>query len=135
MSPCSFELEHRSSFRVPSFFSFHHKDEVLKGLNLGLGGFGVAYPIADDGTFHFYRGQLLKNCYIQVEGETIYFSKVNVCWLDLSDDGLVYGIKISSIIAPEKEKYQEVYEKVLTHYRENGVLSLSEREALNNFSS
>ncbi|BBN60590.1 hypothetical protein HVMH_2184 [Hydrogenovibrio marinus] len=116
-------------------FSFHHKEEVLKGLNLGIGGFALAYPIADDGTFHFYRGQTLKNCYIQVEGETIYFSKVNVCWLDISDDGLVYGIKISSIIAPEKEKYEATYEKVLAHYRENGVLSISEREALKNFSS
>lgn len=134
MDPCSVEVERWSSFRVPSLYSFHHKDEVLKGLNIGLGGFGVAYPILEDGTFYFHRGQTLKNCHIQIEGETIYFSKVNVCGLDISDDGLVYGMKITSIIDPEKEKYEAMYAKVLEHYRENGVLSISEREALKSFS-
>lgn len=122
-----------SSYRVPCPFSFHHKDEVLEGRNLGLGGFGVAYPVSGDGTFHFHRGQLLKNCYIQIEGETIYFSKVNVCWLETTDDGLIYGIKIASIVEPEKEKYKEVYEQVMNHYRNNGVLTVAEREALDNF--
>lgn len=133
MDTCSEHHENRTSYRVPCLFSFHHKDEVLEGRNLGLTGFGVAYPVANDGTFHFHRGQLLKNCYIQIEGQTIYFSKVNVCWLDTGEGGLVYGFKITSIIEPEKEKYKAVYELVLSHYRNNGVLTVAERETLDNF--
>ncbi|WP_024852042.1 hypothetical protein [Hydrogenovibrio kuenenii] len=133
MDICSENYENRTSYKVPCLFSFHHKDEVLEGRNLGLDGFGVAYPASNDGTFHFHREQLLKNCYIQIEGETIYFSKVNVCWLETGQEGLTYSFKIASIIEPEKEKYKEVYEKVLAHYRDNGVLTVTEKEALDRF--
>lgn len=133
MEDCTEQLDNRASFRVPCLFSFHQDGDVLKGVNIGLGGLALSFPATNDGTFHFHRGQILKNCYIQVEGETIYFSKLAVCWLDIAENGLVYGFRIISIIEPEKAKYEAAYHKVLNHYRQKSSLSVAQKQALDNF--
>lgn len=133
MEGCTSQLDNRASFRVPCLFSFHQDDEVLKGVNIGLGGFALCFPATNDGTFQFYRGQILKNCHIQVEGETIYFSKLAVSWLDLVEGGVMYGFRIISIVEPEKAKYEAIYHKVLDQYRHKSNLSISQKQALENF--
>lgn len=125
--------DRRESFRIPYPFSFHHDGDVLEGVNLSLSGFGVLYHEDKDGNFHFKKSQQLKDCYIQVEGETIYFSRLRVCWLNLTKKGLVYGFQIESIVEPELEKYELAYQKVIHQFKESENLSAGEREALESF--
>lgn len=125
--------EKRESFRVPYFFSFHQGHNVFKGINLNRSGFGIHFQESADGTFHFHRSQQLKDCYIQIEGKTIYFSRLRVNWLEITKKGLVYGFKIESIIEPELKKFLSVYEEALNAYRNSETLSLSEKQALDGF--
>lgn len=127
--------DRRESFRIPYPFSFHHNEEVLEGVNLSLSGFGVLYQEDQDGNFHFKKSQQLKDCYIQVEGETIYFSRLRVCWLNLTKKGLVYGFQIESIVPPELAKYERAYEKVIQQIKDSEALSAGEREVLEQFYS
>ncbi|MDX1796727.1 MAG: hypothetical protein R3219_08370 [Hydrogenovibrio sp.] len=132
---CETKNDARSSFRVPCLFSFHHDNLILKGHDLNRNGFGLAFPVKKDGTFQFHRSEQLRNCYIQIEGQTIYFSKVRVCWLDIDrhTGGLTYGFHIESIIEPEKIKYLAVYDQMLEKYRQSPSLSISEKNALDSF--
>lgn len=134
MGLCTFE-ERRHSVRVPHLFSFHFQNKVLKGVDLGEIGIGVFFPGNQREGFLFHREQQLKDCFIEIEGQTIYFSRLRVCWLDLTDDGLVYGLRIESILEPEEKKYRQMYLLALDQYRNSRNLTLAEKQVLDTFAS
>ena len=125
--------EKRDYFRVPYLFSFHNQGDVFKGINFSRNGFGIYFSERNEGNFHFHRSQLLRDSYMQIEGKTIYFSRLRVSRLDISKNGLIYGFRIESIIEPEMIKYLSIYERALDSYRNSETLSIAEKQALDEF--
>ncbi len=128
------EKDGRSSVRIPQAFCFHYGGKQFKGVNLSAGGFAIQIEVVSDRTFEFSRSQLIQNCHVEIEGCTIYFSKVRVCWLDVTLKGFVFGLQIESMVEPEQEKYLTLYEGAIQAYQHSGRLSLSDQKIMEELS-
>lgn len=118
---------------MPCLFSFHYDGKVFKGVNLNQYGIGVEFEELANGNFHFHRSQVLKDCYIEIEGTTIYFSRLKVCWLHATPNGLVYGFDIDSILPPQKILLDDSYLQAIERYRNSDTLTIAEQQALEKF--
>lgn len=115
--------EHRKSNRVQQNFAFHYQGRVFKGYNLSKFGIGIGQGQQECRDFCFYRTQRLKNCHIEILGETIKFSTLDVCWTENSHEGLIYGLEIKSILPKDKIKFERLFEKVSCHNETTGSLN------------
>lgn len=96
---------------VATPFSFHYGEDVLVGRCLFKEGLSVYCPNKGTKAFHYSRQQKLKDCYIQVDGVTVYICSLVVSQLQEVGSEYVYRLKIKSILPAEKEKLLHLYEK------------------------
>lgn len=113
------QSEKRLSQRLPHMFSFHYKDQVLVGRDICREGMGLFCPDPKEGAFHFRNSESLRQCYIEIHGVTIYFSKLKVMRLVKVNNDFVYGLQIESVLPQEREEYLAIYHQKLEDF-ENG---------------
>lgn len=102
--------ERSRSDRIKHAFSFHLGDQVLEGRDLSADSLSVYCPLNfKDGQFYFYKGQNIKDCFIQIEGKTFYFTCLHVTRLEKENNIIVYGIQIDFIIPQEQQRYEAFY--------------------------
>ena len=105
--------DRRHSLRVNHPFSFHYGEEVLEGRDFSERGLSVHYPFVDkEACFHFFYGQKLRDCYIQIEGQTFYFTRMRLARLEQEGDTIIYGIDIDHMLPPEQERYQHLHRQL-----------------------
>jgi len=109
----TFDQDNIYSTPVATPFSFHHGDDVLVGRCLFEEGLSVYCPNKGTKAFHYNRQQKLKDCYIQVDGATVYICALVVFQLQEISQEYVYRLKIKSILPAEKEKLLQIYEEKL----------------------
>jgi hypothetical protein len=90
-------------------FSFHQKQRVMKGELLCREGVGVLCTPDQPGEFAFKRDQKIKDCYLQVEGVTVYIPKMVVHSRQVTADGVLYCLRVESILPKEEAKLEQVY--------------------------
>lgn len=95
---------------VATPFSFHYDEDVLVGRCLFKEGLSVYCPNKGTKAFHYNRQQKLKDCYIQVDGVTVYICSLVVSQLQEIGGEYVYRLKIKSILPAEKEKLLKIYD-------------------------
>jgi hypothetical protein len=104
------QRDRRKSARLKRPFSFHLNGDVLKGRDISEVGISVYCPNAGkSGLFYFRSGQKLKDCSIQIEGQTFYFTRLRVARLEEDGDLLLYGIEIDHMLEPEKQRFHAFY--------------------------
>lgn len=103
------DIIHSTPVATP--FSFHYDEDVLVGRCLFEEGLSVYCPNKGTKAFHYSRQQKLKDCYIQVDGVTVYICVLVVSQLQEIDNEYVYRLKIKSILPAEKEKLRQLYEE------------------------
>ncbi|KUJ71076.1 hypothetical protein [Thiomicrospira sp. WB1] len=94
---------------IPHPFSFHHKERVWKGKLLCREGAGVLCAPGQPGEFDFKRNQKIKDCYLQVEGQTVYIPKMVVHSRQIVNDGFLYCLRVESILPHEAKKLEQLY--------------------------
>jgi len=93
-------------------FSFHFENKTYKGCNFSPAGVAILAHTQKRGEFPFYHQQKLQGAAIQIEGETILIAECQICWLEMTDDGRLFGLSFSSIVPPELEKIKQIYENI-----------------------
>ncbi|MDR9499151.1 MAG: hypothetical protein RI556_08255 [Hydrogenovibrio sp.] len=97
---------------IPHPFSFHYRDQVWKGVLLCREGVGVLCPPGRPGEFEFQRHQKVRDCFIQVEGRTVYMPKMVVHSRHAKSDAFLYCFRIESILPQEQKTLNEVYDQL-----------------------
>lgn len=104
------QQDRRQLVRVKHPFSFHHHDEVLEGRDVSEIGLSVYCPYnREDGKFYFNNGQKLKDCFIQIEGQTFYYTRLRVVRLEQEGQDVLYGIEIDHMLEPEQQRFEAFY--------------------------
>jgi len=104
--------DNRQHDRIDHPFTFHFNQKLYIGNNFSLFGIGVKSEPKNRGDFCFYRGQVIRDGVIELEGQIIRVSKLRVCWLEMDGIDRIYGLKFDSILEPEHQKVLKVYKKI-----------------------
>lgn len=98
------------SKRLKCPFSFHLNDEVLEGRDFSEDSLSVYCPLnRENGQFYFYKGQKLKDCFVQIEGNTFYYTNLHVARLEQESDEIVYELEIDYMVSPEQQRFEAFY--------------------------
>lgn len=91
-------------------YSFHVGARVYEGRLLWQEGLGVLCPWGEPNAFDFHRFQTLRTCYIQIEGHTLYFPKLQVVTRQPYQAHWLYRLHILSQLPKEYDAYLALYQ-------------------------
>ena len=106
----------KNPFQLPPVshpFSFHHKERVWRGELLCREGVGLICAADQPGEFEFKRDQKIKDCYLQMEGVTVYIPKMVVHSRQMAADGFMYCLRVESILPQEDAKLEQLYDDLV----------------------